>query len=106
MQNLQVSAQKQLKQLIEAVERLEEEKKALAGDIKDKFEEAKSLGFDVKIMRKVIATRKKSKADYLEEEALLETYLHAVSWLDTPLGSQTKSGSLNDEIAETLQAAE
>ena len=47
MTTLQASAQKQLRQIVEQIERLEEEKKALAGDIRDKFLEAKGLGFDV-----------------------------------------------------------
>ncbi len=82
MTTLQASSQKQLRQLIEQVERLEEEKKALAGDIRDKYLEAKALGFDVKIMRKVVGLRKKSSADRQEEEALLAVYLHALGMLD------------------------
>ena len=82
MTTLQASSQKQLRQLIEQVERLEEEKKALAGDIRDKYLEAKGLGFDVKIMRKVVSLRKKSQTDRQEEEALLAVYLHALGMLD------------------------
>lgn len=82
MTTLQVSAQKQLRQLVEQVERLEEEKKALAGDIRDKFAEAKGLGFDVKIMRKVISLRKKSATDRQEEDTVLTVYLHALGMLD------------------------
>ena len=78
MVTLQVSAQNQLRQLIEQIERLEEEKKALAADIRDKYAEAKALGFDVKVMRKIISLRKKSAADRQEEEAVLATYLHAL----------------------------
>jgi uncharacterized protein (UPF0335 family) len=78
MVTLQVSAQNQLRQLIEQIERLEEEKKALAGDIRDKYAEAKGLGFDVKVMRKIISLRKKSATDRQEEEAVLATYLHAL----------------------------
>ena len=82
MTTLQVSSQKQLRQLIEQIERLEEEKKALAGDIRDKFLESKALGFDVKIMRKVISLRKKSQTDRQEEDAVLAVYLHALGMLD------------------------
>jgi uncharacterized protein (UPF0335 family) len=82
MTTLQASSQKQLRQLIEQVERLEEEKKALAGDIRDKYLEGKALGFDVKIMRKVVSLRKKSQSDRQEEEALLAVYLHALGMLD------------------------
>jgi uncharacterized protein (UPF0335 family) len=84
MTTLQVSAQNQLRQLIEQIERLEEEKKALAGDIRDKFAEAKVMGFDVKVLRKVVSLRKKSKTDRDEEEALLATYLHALGMIDEP----------------------
>jgi uncharacterized protein (UPF0335 family) len=82
MTTLQVSAQKQLRQLIEQIERLEEEKKALAGDIRDKFAEAKGLGFDVKAIRKIVSLRKKSQTDRQEEEAILAVYMHALGMLD------------------------
>jgi len=84
---LQVSAQAQLRQFVEQIERLEEEKKALASDIRDKYAEAKALGFDVKALRKIISMRKKSKTDRDEEEAILATYMHALGMLsDLPLG--------------------
>jgi uncharacterized protein (UPF0335 family) len=82
MTTLQASAQKQLLQLIEQIERLEEEKKALAGDIRDKFTEAKGLGFDVKVMRKVISLRKKTRTEREEEDSVLTVYLHALGMLD------------------------
>ena len=82
MTTLQSSAQKQLQQLIEQIERLEEEKKALSGDIRDKFAEAKAMGFDVKIMRKVISLRKKSRTEREEEDSILSVYLHALGMLD------------------------
>jgi uncharacterized protein (UPF0335 family) len=82
MTTLQSSAQKQLRQLIEQIERLEEEKKALAGDIRDKFAEAKGLGFDVKVMRKVISLRKKTRTEREEEDSILSVYLHALGMLD------------------------
>jgi uncharacterized protein (UPF0335 family) len=68
----------QLKSLIERIERLEEEKKAIADDIRDVFAEAKGQGFDTKIMRQVIKLRKKDTAERQEEEALLDLYLHAL----------------------------
>jgi uncharacterized protein (UPF0335 family) len=82
MTTLQASAQKQLRQLIEQIERLEEEKKAMAGDIRDKYAEAKAVGFDIKVVRKIVGLRKKSKTDRQEEEALLEVYMHALGMLD------------------------
>ena len=82
--SLQASAQKQLLQLIEQIERLEEEKKNLQADIKDKFLEAKAVGFDVKALRTVIRMRKKSHAERQEEESILDVYLHALGMLDAP----------------------
>lgn len=91
MTALQASAQKQLQQLVEQIERLEEEKKGLAEDIRDKFAEAKAMGFDPKIMKQVLRLRKKSKTDREEEESILATYMHALGMLaeqmaDTPMG--------------------
>jgi uncharacterized protein (UPF0335 family) len=84
MTTLQASSQAQLRQFIEQIERLEEEKKALAADIRDKFLEAKAQGFDPKIMKKVISLRKRSKSERQEEDAVLETYLHALGMLLEP----------------------
>jgi len=82
MTTLQASAQNQLRQLVEQIERLEEEKKALAGDIRDKYLEAKALGFDIKALRQIVRLRKKSETERTEEEAILEVYLHALGMLD------------------------
>jgi len=68
----------QLKSFIERIERLEEEKAALAGDIKDVFAEAKGSGFDTKVMRKIISIRKKDHAERQEEDAILELYMQAL----------------------------
>lgn len=81
MSTLPTSAQNQLRQFIEQIERLEEEKKALGADIRDKYAEAKAVGFDPKILRKVVSLRKKSQTDREEEEAVLDTYLHALGML-------------------------
>jgi uncharacterized protein (UPF0335 family) len=81
MTTLQASAQQQLRQMIESIERLEEEKKSLAGDIRDKYLEAKVLGFDVKILREVIRLRKKSQTEREEHQSLLDVYLHALNML-------------------------
>ena len=67
-----------LRSLIELIERLEEEKKALSGDIRDVFAEAKSAGFDVKIMRSILKLRKMNAADRDEQEFLLDTYRKAL----------------------------
>ena len=82
MTALQASAQKQLRQLIEQIERLEAEKKALAGDIRDKYAESKALGFDVKALRKIVSLRKMSRTDRQEEEAILAVYMHALGMID------------------------
>lgn len=68
-------AQGQLRALVERIERLEEEKKNIAGDIKEVYADAKANGFDTKILRKVIALRKKDANERQEEEALLDVYL-------------------------------
>lgn len=68
----------QLKSFIERIERLEEEKAGIAGDIKDIYAEAKGSGFDTKAMRKIISLRKKDHAERQEEEAVLELYLQAL----------------------------
>ena len=67
-----------LRSLIERIERLEEEKAAIASDIRDIFAEAKSAGFDVKIMKTVIKLSKMNAADRDEQELLLETYRKAL----------------------------
>ena len=67
-----------LKSLIERVERLEDEKNNLLSDIKEVFSEAKGLGYDPKIMRKVLIIRKMDIDQRLEQEALLETYRNAL----------------------------
>ena len=71
----------QLRSIVERIERLEEEKKALAEDIKDVYAEAKGNGFDVKTLRVVVRLRKQDINERKEQEALLETYLHALCML-------------------------
>lgn len=68
----------QLRLFIERIERLEEEKKGIADDIKDVYSEAKSTGYDSKIMRQIVRLRKLPKHDRQEMEALLETYKAAL----------------------------
>lgn len=68
----------QLRLFIERIERLEEEKKGIADDIKDVYNEAKSTGFDVKTMRSIVRLRKMEKHHRDEAEALLETYKAAL----------------------------
>ena len=75
-------AKDQLKAIIERIERLEEEKKALADDIRDVYGEAKSTGFDVKALRTIIKMRKEDTDERKEHEAILETYMHALGMLN------------------------
>jgi uncharacterized protein (UPF0335 family) len=70
-----------LKSFIERIERLEEEKRALAEDIKEVYAEAKGTGFDTKIMRQLIKLRKMDKDDLDEQETLLDVYKRAIGML-------------------------
>ena len=74
-------AGEQLKSFIERIERLEEEKRALAEDIKEVYAEAKGTGFDTKIMRQLIKLRKLDKDDLDEQETLLDVYKRAIGML-------------------------
>jgi uncharacterized protein (UPF0335 family) len=67
-----------LRSFVERIERLEEEKRALADDIKDVYGEAKANGFDVKIMRKIVSIRKQDRDQRMEEETILDLYLAAL----------------------------
>lgn len=71
-----------LKSFIDRIEKLMEEAKAIRGDVKDVFSEAKGVGYDVKTMRKLIQIRAMDSADRAEQEALLDTYLYALG-MDT-----------------------
>lgn len=74
-------ARDQLKAIIERIERLEEEKKAIADDIRDVYSEAKGNGFDTKALRTIIRMRKQDANERAEEETILETYLQALGML-------------------------
>lgn len=102
MANITNAAAKELRRIIEQVERLNDEIKGLADDVRDKFKEAKSLGFDVKVLRKILALRKKTKQERDEEEAILESYMWALGLRDTPLGAWADR---QEAEAETAAAA-
>ena len=72
------SADDRLRLLIERIERLEEEKKGIGDDIKDVYSEAKSTGYDPKIMRQLVRLRKLKPDDRREMEAILDTYKNAL----------------------------
>lgn len=77
----------QLASIVERIERLEEEKAGLAEDIKGVYAEAKSNGFDVKILKKIIAMRKQDADKRREEQAVIAVYMQELGMLaDTPLG--------------------
>jgi uncharacterized protein (UPF0335 family) len=78
---LNTTAQGKLKSLIERIERLEEDKAAVANDLKEVYGEAKGEGFDVKIVRKVVRLRKQDSAKRQEEEALIDLYISAIGGL-------------------------
>jgi uncharacterized protein (UPF0335 family) len=71
-------AKDHLKAFIERVERLEEEKKAISDDIRDVYGEAKANGFDVKALRAIVRLRKQDADERREQEAILDTYMHAL----------------------------
>ena len=74
-------AKEHLKAFVERVERLEEEKKAISGDIRDVYAEAKANGFDVKALRTIVRLRKQDAEERREQEAVLDTYMHALGML-------------------------
>lgn len=74
-------AREQLKSVVERIERLEEEKKAIADDIRDVYAEAKANGFDTKVLRQVVSLRKKDLTERQEEEAVRDLYLQALGML-------------------------
>ncbi len=78
MSDVENVAQDQLKSFVERIERLEEEKKTIADDIKDVYAEAKGNGFDTKVLRKVIQLRKQDQNERAEQDAVLELYMQAL----------------------------
>ncbi|MHB8885837.1 MAG: DUF2312 domain-containing protein [Methylovirgula sp.] len=69
----------ELKQFVERIERLEEEKKAIADDIRDVYAELKGRGFDTKVVRQIVKIRKQDHAERKEMEAILELYMQALN---------------------------
>jgi uncharacterized protein (UPF0335 family) len=67
-----------LKSFIERIERLEEEKASISGDVKEVYAEAKAQGFDTKVLRKVVALRKRDAAERREEQEILDLYMQAL----------------------------
>jgi len=80
-ENLHGSAKEHLRAFIERIERLEEEKAALAEDLREVYAEAKSSGFDTKALRVIVRMRKQDDNERMEQEALLATYMHALGMI-------------------------
>jgi len=74
-------AKDQLKAFVERIERLEEEKKALADDIRDVYAESKANGFDTKALRSIVRLRKQEPTERQEQQLILETYMNALGML-------------------------
>ncbi|CDP50592.1 DUF2312 domain-containing protein [Paradevosia shaoguanensis] len=77
-------AQDQLKAFIERIERMEEEKAAIAADIREIYAEAKGNGFDTKVLRQVVKIRKQDHNERMEQEAILDLYLSALGMQAAP----------------------
>ena len=88
-----------LKSFVERIERLEEERKAIGGDVKDIYTEAKAIGYDVGTMRKVIRLRGMDAADRAEQETLLEVYMHALGMVDR-IDARLAAGESQRDVAE------
>ena len=81
------AAQRQLRQYIEQLEQLETEKAAIGDDLKEKFAEMKGAGYDIPTVKRLLKLRKMDPDKRSEQDALMDTYLHALGMLaDTPLG--------------------
>jgi uncharacterized protein (UPF0335 family) len=77
-QSLTQTAQEKLRQLVARIEKLEEEKKSIADDVKESYAEAKAMGFDSKVLRQVIRIRKTPRQEREEQEQVRDLYLHAL----------------------------
>ena len=85
---IQNFAKDQLRQIVMRIERMEEEKRALADDVKQTYAEAKAHGFDTKILRHVIRLRKMDRADLAEQEELLALYMDALGGEATEIADE------------------
>lgn len=81
-------ARDQLRAFIERIERMEEEKKAITEDIKEIYAEAKGMGYDTKVLRQVVRIRKQDQNERAEQEAILDTYLHALGMAPAPMDDE------------------
>jgi uncharacterized protein (UPF0335 family) len=108
---LENSSRQQLRSFIERIERVEEEKRALAEDVKEMYARAKSLGFDTKALRKVIADRRKDQDELRDFDAIVDTYKPALTveaFESSPLGKSIDNlkKSIGDGSLEVTVAGE
>lgn len=105
MTTMKKAATVNLKEYLERIERLEEERKELGDDIRSIYAEAKAAGFDAKALRSLVKLRKKDASERAEEEALLDTYMHAVGMAtETPLFAAV--GAMGTDTAAREQVIE
>ena len=76
--NAEAIAKDQLRAFVERIERMEEEKSAIATDIREIYAEAKGNGFDTKVLRQVVKIRKQDRSEYMEQQSILDLYLSAL----------------------------
>lgn len=100
--NVNTIAKEQLRTIVERVERLEEEKKAIGDDIRDVYAEAKANGFDVKVLRQVVRLRKQDLTERQEQDSIRDTYMLALGMLpdDTNTGGSSDKTEINDNIEQ------
>jgi len=98
-------AGKQLRNYFERIERLEEEKRGIAEDIKEVYAGAKACGFDAKVMRKVISLRRMDPADRQEMEALVDVYMHATEGRPLPEIKEVSSVAPSQQSRDTVNPA-
>lgn len=84
-------ARDQLRAFVERIERMEEERKAISDDIREIYAEAKGNGFDTKVLRQVVRIRKQDRSERLEQEAILDLYMHALGMAPDPSGADLPS---------------
>ena len=102
-----MSSNNQLKAFVERLEKLEEDKAAIAEDIKEVLLEAKSTGFDPKIIKKVLSLRKQDAKKLAEEQAVLAVYMDALGMLaDTPLGKAAVAAATSRPAAKAVEIDE
>lgn len=91
---MQSAAQRELREIVEQIEALQQQQRELGADVRDILAAAKGKGYLPAIIRRVLAIRRKTKAEYAEEEAIIATYLEALGMEGTPLGDYARRQEL------------